>query len=102
MIEYVKSFEFNSLLALFVYWIPTAICVAVYLFRSIGLYKRDLKKCDEKYYSPQLTIGLIIGYTILAITPCVNLFAMVFDCLGSVFKWLGRFMDIPLVPKRPV
>jgi hypothetical protein len=100
MIDYVTSFEFMSMLALFVYWIPLAICVPVYLFRIIGLYKSDLDKSSNDHYRPELTVGLIVWWVICAITPAVNLFALVFDCASSVFEWLGKFLDIPLVAKR--
>lgn len=100
MFEYIKSFEFTSTLALLVYWIPLFICAGVYFFRTISLYKTDLKKSDEMYYNPTLTIGLIVWFIVLTLTPCVNLLALVFDCAGSVFIWLGKVLDIPLVPKR--
>jgi hypothetical protein len=100
MFDYVTSFEFMSMLALFVYWIPLAICVPVYLFRIIGLYKSDLGKSGDEYYKPDLTVGLIVWWAICSVTPAINLFALVFDCASSVFKWLGKFLDIPLVARK--
>ena len=100
MIEYITSFEFTSMLALIIYWIPLLICATVYLTRTLLLYKADLKKCQDKFYTPTLTVGLIVWRVILTVTPCVNLLATVFDCSSSVFRWLGKFLDIPLVPKR--
>lgn len=100
MLDYVKSFEFTSTLAILVYWVPAAICFVVYFFRCIGLYKKDMGSCGERYYTPELTIGTILWFVLASVTPCANLFALVFDCLASVFKWLGAFFDIPLVPKR--
>lgn len=102
MFDYIKSFEFTSTMALMVYWIPLVICALVYFFRTILIYKSDLKKCKEKYYEPKLTIGLIVWFFVLTVTPCVNLLALVFDCASSVFKWLGRVLDVPLVPKRDI
>lgn len=65
------------------------------------MYKEDLsKREDEKYYSPTLTVGLIVWMIIMTITPCINLFALVFDCASSVFSWIGKVLDIPLVPKK--
>ena len=101
MIDYVKSYEFMSMLALFTYWIPALVCTVVYIFRFVRLYKLDLSKCEEKFYSPQLTVGLIVWLAICALTPAINLFALVFDCAGSVFKWLGKTFEIPLVRARP-
>jgi len=101
MIEYAKSYEFMSMLALFTYWIPALICTTVYLFRFVGMYRIDLAKCEEEYYRPSLTVGVIIWLVICAITPAINLIALVFDCAGSTFKWLGRTFETPLVRARP-
>jgi hypothetical protein len=101
MIEYIKSFEFTSTLALMVYWIPLAICAIVYFFRVIRLYKIDLEKRHHStFYIPTLTVGLIVQFIVCTITPCVNLLALVFDCASSVFIWFGKVLDIPLVPKQ--
>lgn len=101
MIEYVKSFEFTSMLALFVYWVPLFICAVVYFFRTIKLYKADLKNREKlNFYTPTLTVGLIVWFITCTITPCINLFALVFDCASSVFIWIGKVLDIPLVPDK--
>jgi hypothetical protein len=102
MIDYVKSFEFTSTLAMLIYWLPMAICLGVYLFKIIGMYRADLgaRDDDAKFYRPTLTIGAIVWRLVLSVTPAVNLFALVFDCMADVFKWLGSFLDIPLVSKR--
>lgn len=99
---FITSFEFVSFLALVIYWTPLAICLATYFFRWIGLYHRDLKQCNEKFYSPQLTVGLMIGHVLLSVIPCINLFALVFDCASSVLGWIGRAFDMPLVRARYV
>jgi hypothetical protein len=101
MIDYVKSFEFTSAIALFVYWIPLAICLAVYFITAVNMYREDVKKRDEgDWYSPKLTIGWIVWHVLASIAPAANLIALVFDCMADVFKWFGDFLDIPLVPKR--
>ena len=100
MIDYMMSFEFTSFLALWVYWIPLTICLTVYMFRTIALYQRDLDSCEKRHYRPELTIGVITWMFICAITPAVNLFALVFDCASSVFKWMSVVFDIALVPRR--
>ena len=99
--NYAASYEFISMLALFTYWIPMLICLSVYLFRFIGMYKADLKKCEDEYYTPTLTIGFIVWCLSISIIPAINLFAMTFDCASSVFKWLGTVLNIPLVRARP-
>lgn len=100
MIEWIKNYQFNGTLALFTYWVPLAVCLIVYAFRFVETYREDVKKSAESYYVPTLTIGAILGHILLAVVPAVNLFAMVFDCTASVFRWLGRVLDVPLVRKR--
>jgi hypothetical protein len=95
--NYAMSYEFMSMLALFTFWQPMIVCLTVYAFRFIGAYKRDLAKCQDTNYSPELTVGVVIRYFIISVMPCVNLFALVFDCGSSVFKWLGEFFSVPLV-----
>ncbi len=102
MIEYFKSYEFVSFLALFTYWIPALICLTVYLFQCIYEYKRDLHNSSESHYNPTLTIGVIVWRIVLSITPGINIIAMVFDTASSVFKWLGSVLDIPLVRKKNI
>lgn len=98
--EWVTSYEFVSLLALYTYWIPLVVCVVVYTTRCGVLYRADLKECDEKYYRPGLTVGFIVWHILISVVPGVNLVAMVFDCAGSVFRWLGNVLDTPLVRGR--
>jgi len=97
---YFSSYEFISMLDLFTYWIPAIICLSVYVFRFVEMYKKDLSKCNDKHYTPSLTLGVIVWYLSISVIPAINLFAMVFDCASSVFKWLGRVLDIPLVKSR--
>lgn len=100
MIDYVLSFEFNSLLALGVYWVPMLVCFITYTFEVINEYKVDLRRCEQKYYTPRVTVGLLIWMTALTFIPVLNLFAMVFDCAGSVFRWIGDVFDTPLVRSK--
>ncbi len=98
--NYAMSYEFISMIALFTYWIPLAICSFVYFFRFIQAYKDDLANCEEEFYQPTLTIGAIVWYISITIIPGINIFATVFDCGSSIFKWLGKTLSFPLVRKR--
>lgn len=82
------------------YMVPLIICAVVYLLRCVKDYRQDLENCENKFYSPTLTIGLIFWRIVLTITPAVNTLALVFDCAGSVFKYLGKTFDFPLVGHR--
>jgi len=104
MIDTIKnaatSYEFLSMLALFTFWVPLTICLTVYLFRFVAMYKKDLQMCSEMHYRPSLTLGKIVWYLSISIIPGINLFTLVFDCASSLFKWLGRVLDFPLVRAR--
>lgn len=100
--DWVIALQWNSLLAFLLYWTPLAVCAVTYTVRIIEQYKKDLadREADNQSYYPELTIGFIVGHIFLSITPCINLGAAVFDCMGAIFKRLKQILDIPLVPKR--
>ena len=100
MPDFITNYEFISMIAIFTYWGPMLICASVYLFRIIGMYRDDLEKCEDDSYRPDLTVGLILWCIGCTVIPVINLFAVVFDCASSVFKWLGKTFDMPLVRKR--
>ena len=99
MIDYITSFEFASQLAIFIYWIPAAICIAVYVIRFISMYRDDVVKSQKAHYQPSLTIGYIIGFAVGSFCPVINLFMLFFDAAASAFKFIGKILDVPLVPK---
>ena len=105
-LELLKILSINNVIAIYTYWIPLVVCLVVYLFRFLELYRTDLEESKKEYYYPKLTVGYILGHIFLAIAPIINLFALVFDCLGSIFGYLRslfffleKIFDIPLVPK---
>lgn len=101
MIEYVKSFEFTSTVALLIYWTPMAICLGVYFVKIVRMYRADIQKRESrKYYSPTLTVGGILWMFLVSVTPGVNLFGLIFDCMADVFRWFGTVLEIPLVRGR--
>lgn len=101
----------NSWLALGLYWLPMALCLAGYAARAAKEIRQDvidrLAYADgsSSYYSPTVTVGRLIGFVLLALIPIANLGAAAFDLmpwmLGKFFRWLEVALDIPLVPKRP-
>lgn len=102
--------EWNSWMALFLYWMPLALCTYGYSVEFVQKYRKELQsrakaEADEKdYYFPSLTLGWIVGHVVLALMPIANMFAAVFDVapkvFGDLFEWIGKALDIPLVPKR--
>ena len=100
IINWINAYQFNDLLALYTYWVPLAVCIIVYVCRCAREYRQDVKDCATLYYTPKLTVGIIIWRVILAVLPGINIFALVFDCAGAVFHWIGRVFDMPLVRKQ--
>ena len=87
------------------YWLPVAICLIGGFFETVKDYKSDYKKyTDEtvKYYTPELTVGVILGRILGAVIPYWNIgyaFTSLADIMGPIFKALRSFFDIPLVGK---
>lgn len=109
MIDYILSFQFNSLIGVLLYWVPAAFCVVFYTVRSAGEYQDDIsaraaEKNEGKIYHPSITIGSLIGRGLASMIPVVNIWCALFDLAPSVFarlfRWIGRVFDQPLVPKR--
>lgn len=102
--------EWNSWIALLLYWLPLAMCAYGYTIRSILKVRRDLEwRRDaeaegKKFYYPTITVGSLIGYVLISIVPIANLFSAIFDVSPKVFRsffnFCGRVLDMPLVPKK--
>lgn len=97
MLEFITSYQFNSLLAIYTYWVPLLICLIVYAFQFVHYYKLDVHNSKEKYYNPKLTVGSIVGHLFVAVCPGLNIFAAVFDCLGPLFSFFEKVFNKPLV-----
>ena len=110
MIDAIWNFQFNSLLAVFLYWSPAALCLYGYTIRTWTQYKSDIakrleaEKTEKGYYHPSLRIGDLVCRSIVTLLPIANLWAACFDVFPEVFRKLGEFisraLDQPLVPSR--
>jgi hypothetical protein len=105
MFDWILNFQFNSLLGVFLYWLPLGFCTYGYLISTWEDYRRDIKARDtHATYYPQLTIGDVVGRIFVAVAPVINLLAAVFDVaptvFGRFFNWCGRVLNQPLVPDR--
>ena len=102
--------QWNSWMAVFLYWMPLALCSYGYVVEFVQAYRSELRdrakaEADDKdYYYPSLTLGWIVGHVLLTVMPMVNLFMAVFytapRVFGDFFSWIGKALDMPLVPKR--
>lgn len=109
IIEHVPAW--NSWIALLLYWLPFALCAYGYLIRTAHKVREDRAKREaaeagkpNAYYSPNITVGTLIGYLFLTVMPVANLFSAIFDVAPKVFSsfliWCERALSVPLVPKR--
>ena len=109
MIEWILGFRFNSLLGVVLYWAPLGLCVYGYTIRTWVNYRKDKANRDavihgdERFYAPTDTIGTLVGRALVAVLPIANLWASTFDVapelFGRFFRWIGRVLDTPLVPR---
>lgn len=108
MINYVTTFEFNSMLGILLYWVPLALCVVGYTLRTAKNYMKDRDQRDSvengaaTSYYPTDTVGTLIGRAFVTVCPLANIWAAAFDVAPSLFKKffdiMARVFDQPLVP----
>lgn len=106
--QQVMSFDFTSMMGVWLYWVPMLICLVGEAFSIITLARRDAKHRREGEYTyspqyrPQLTVGRIIWLMILTFTPVVNigraLFLHASSILEKVYNFLDGFLSIPIIP----
>jgi hypothetical protein len=108
VIEFVKSFnvfDFTNYMTLLLYWLPLSVCAYGYTIQFWKQYRRELAACTEDNYRPSLTIGTIIGHTIIVGLPLANLWMAVFNIgptlFSGFFSLVGQIFNTPLVgPKK--
>jgi hypothetical protein len=102
MIEFLKRLVLLPIdpFALWLYYVPAAICLVVYSIRTTREYRVDYKNSLKDNYYPKLTVGVILRRILAALLPTFNIFAVVFNCSGSIFDFIGKVFDMPLIPKR--
>jgi hypothetical protein len=108
MIEWIKSFEFTSLMGIVLYWLPASLCVYGYTVRTWLNFQKDTKARAEaarpSNYYPTDNMGDLIGRAVVAVVPIANIWAAAFDVApkmcATMFNWIGRVFDAPLVPRR--
>lgn len=103
--DFILNFEFNSLLGLLLFWVPLSLCVFGYTLRTASDYMTDKAERDGEdstWYTPSLTIGIIVGRALVSIIPIANIWAALFDIapklFSKFFSFLGSTFDIALVP----
>lgn len=108
MVEAIQNYVsfWSVTLGLLLYWVPVVICFIGYLHLTILDFNKEIIKRDEarmgrSYFTPTLTVGVVLGRGILVIIPVVNLFLVVFKFVpyyasGFVSR-LGKIFSSPFV-----
>ena len=117
--------QWDSYLALALYWIPVVVCLVGYAILSVRMYYKDVEArataisnrekqrqdaangvTGTRYYStfylPKLTVGWLVGHALISFIPVLNIWMSLFDVLprvaSNVVRTLGRVLNIPFVP----
>lgn len=107
MIDWIKdvaTWWTTGWLGMLLYWVPASFCLIGYTVKCWGDVAHDIATRDKPHYVPGITIGTIIGRSVLSVIPVANLWAGLFDVapmmFGKFFKWIDRAFNVPLVPRR--
>lgn len=108
MVEWIRDildWWTTGVLGLLLYWLPVAFCGVGYTVICWEEYRDDLKRRDDdKYFTPTITVGSIVGRAVITAIPVANLCAAIFHVaprlFGNFIDWLGRVLSIPLVKPR--
>lgn len=97
--------EWNSPLAVLLYWMPLLMCSIGYFIRTYQNYQKDISARDlQTLYFPTDTVGSLIGRGLVTVLPIGNLLAAIFDVGPQLFRrffgWIAKVFDQPLVPRR--
>lgn len=110
MIDFVLNFQFNTLLAVYLYWLPLAVCLVGYTVRTVKHYRKEVARREDYIrsnyhcFDTTLTLGVVVGRLFCAVVPGLNILAMIFSVGGpmlrDIFEFFSDLLNIPLV--RPL
>lgn len=93
-----------SIIVLLFYAIPACICLISDVHKTVQDIKTDIRKRSEAYYSPEVTIGRLLGKLLLTLIPVVNiikaLMYLLTDFAEIVISFVDKVLSTPLVPKK--
>lgn len=91
--EYIDMVRFNANMMLWMYYIPTALCLVGYFIKTCKEFVRDRE--DRERYD-RLTYGEIILRLLGSFTPVLNILCVVLD----LSKYFFKFLSMPVVPSK--
>lgn len=86
------------------YWLPLVVCIVGNLCQFVQVYRSDLREREGRngYYTPTLTVGHVLAWVLITVTPGVNLMVACFyhgPCIiSNIFSRMSKMFDFPLVP----
>lgn len=93
----------------YMYWLPVVLTAFGYVRKTKDEYDKDIEEREEsdkrkQTYYPTLKLGTVIGRLVVSFIPFVNIFHAIKSVwfLGEdIIELCKKWLDIPLVPKRP-
>ena len=95
------------------YWIPAITCMVFHLYKFYELAQSDIARRHRNdqavnsrpwNYNPELTMGVIVGYSLLSFIPIANIAVAVVrvfpKVFGKVMDFMEWFLNLPIVPRR--
>jgi len=103
--NFLIGFQFSSPVALWLYWIPLAICLVGYIWDFVKDYQRDLGEYQKSYYDAHLTLGSILGRLLVSFIPLINIGIVMFYhgwmLVKRIFDSLSLLLNQPIVRHNP-
>ena len=107
-VESLGDWWFSGLMGIILYWIPLVTCAIVYFWRGVQTYSEQRKKrvgegSEGGWFHPdELTLGHIIGFTLITVCPGVNFIAFICETAWKVLRFIVKkcawIFTMPLVP----
>jgi hypothetical protein len=97
----------TGIMGVLLYFIPLAVCSVVYAVKGIKIYfklrdDRAGKNKNTWFHPDELTIGHIVGFTIISTCPGINLIAFLketcWDIVPFIWHSCAKVLSVSLVP----
>jgi hypothetical protein len=100
--NYITTFEYNSTIAIWLYWIPVITSLIFNGLEFFRMYTAEVAQRaeaikNEKYFHSRLSVSDIVGAIFTPWIPVFNIFGAL-GHIFSTFSWMWKFLDLRLVP----
>lgn len=87
----------TGIMGIILYWVPLITCAIVYTVKGFKKYEKqrvdrrgDGEGSWKHFDESELTLGHIVGFTVICICPVVNLIAFMKECAWDTLTWIGK------------